>query len=185
MNGFIVLIIIFILSQVFKGSKKVKTNRPGQPAKPAAAPGGAPSGERGVRRPYMPAQPVVKPTVQPIAEPAQAAFAPAAADAAAADGLLDESDRARTDLVEGESRECDHGSLGGSMDITTHMGQGAEYERAQVQVKPSRSDETADAPAALVSITKLTAAQMRQAVIVSEILKRPAERMQGRRWAAR
>ena len=100
--------------------------------------------------------------------------------------MLDESDRARADLGEGESRECDHGSVGGSMDITSHAGMGEEFEHAQPLAKPNVKPAYAMAEdAALQSPTKLTAAQMRQAVIWAEILRRPSERWQGGRWTTR
>ena len=118
--------------------------------------------------------------------------APAPVMEAASDlsgGILDESDRARSDLTEGDSRECDHGSVGGSMDITSHMGLGEEFEHAETRVKvnvrPSQAAAKEETKAATRPVAEMTAEQMRQAVIMAEILKRPSERFAGRRWAAR
>ena len=92
-------------------------------------------------------------------------------------------------IDEGDSRACDHGSVGGSMDITDHQGMGGEFVHAEQQVKttvtttvkPSRSDgEEASALREVGGIPQMSAAQMRQAVVMAEILKRPAERF-GRR----
>lgn len=180
-----ILIIIFIVSQLSKRTKQVKNNRPGQGARPT--PGGTPVRDRAVRRPYMPAQPIAQPTVAPSYTPPQPepASEPEQTDYTA--GMLDDSDRARTDLTEGDSRECDHGSLGGSMDITSHAGMGEEFEHAEQRAKPNVKPAyaAAEQAASLQSPTKLTAAQMRQAIVWAEILKRPSERWQSGRWSAR
>ena len=71
------------------------------------------------------------------------------------------------------------------------QGEAFEHARQQVQtrvkvnVKPSRSATKEETSAAARPIPEMSAAQMRQAVIMAEILKRPAERFAGRRWAAR
>ena len=179
-----ILIIIFIVSQLSKSMKQVKKNRPGQGARPT--PGGTPVRDRAARRPYIPAQPVAQPTVAPSYTPPQPEPDPAVQTDYTA-GMLDESDRARADLTEGESRECDHGSLGGSMDITSHSGMGEEFEHAAQRAKPNVKPAYAAAEQAssLQSPTKLTAAQMRQAIVWAEILKRPSERWQSGRWSVR
>ena len=178
MSGLIpFLIILFIFSQINRRSKQVRTNRPGQGGT-APASGADPKRERtsqaagpGVRPAYVPAQPLVEVPHRPSDD----------------GGMIDESDRARTDLLEGESRECDHGSLGGSMDITSHMG--GDFEHAQTQVKvrvrPSRPAEPIEESRPMLSASKLNAAQMRQAVVMAEILRRPSERMRDRRWTFR
>ncbi|MBQ8953934.1 MAG: hypothetical protein IJ048_07435, partial [Clostridia bacterium] len=135
-------------------------------------------------RAAMPAQPQPPKAPEPVLD---------MSSAAAPDyGMLDDSDRARDDLAEGDSRECDHGSVGGSMDITTHMGTGDEFEharqqvetRVKVNVKPSRTAQEETAATAR-AIPELSAEEMRRAIVMAEILKRPAERYAGRRWAAR
>ncbi len=172
------IVIIWVIFQILTRSKQVKNVRPGQGgAKPA--PGESAARGR-ASRPYVPAQPSVQPSYTPAQPQSEAAQS-------YDDGMLDESDRAREDLTEGESRECDHGSLGGSMDITSHAGMGEEFEHARQQatpnVKPAYAAAAESAP--MQSASKLTAAQMRQAVVWAEILKRPSERWQGGRWTAR
>ena len=188
-----ILIIIFIISRISSSAKKVQSARPGQHgAAPARGPaGGQPKpGQRTISA--TPPGPVAGQPLLINLEPA----APAPESAAARDrfyGMLDESDRARSDLAEGDSRECDHGSVGGSMDITSHMGQGDTFEHAKqqvqtsvkVNVRPSRAAAQAETKAAAQAIPEMSAKQMRQAVIMAEILRRPAERFAGRRWAAR
>ena len=181
LEGLLPIIIFIIIASLVSGrSKKIKVNRPGQGgAKPAP-------GDSTVRRPYAPAQPTVKPSYAPE-QPAAEAAAPSSPADGYSGGILDETDRARTDLDEGDSRECDHGSVGGSMDITSHAGMGEEFEHARPQAKPNVKPAYAAAAdsAPLQSAAKLTAAQMRQAVVWAEILRRPSERWQGGRWTAR
>ena len=193
MNGIIpILIIIFIIARISGGMKKVHGNRPGQHGA-APTPGGSPARNRAGmsgQTVVVPPGPVQPAQSRPIYDPATA---PVEQKTAHLNGMLDESDRARDDLTEGDSRECDHGSVGGSMDITTHMGQGEAFEharqqvqtRVKVNVKASRSATKEETSAAARPIPEMSAAQMRQAVIRAEILKRPAERFAGRRWAAR
>jgi len=183
---FPVLIILFAISHFVRGMvKQARSGRPGQGGA-GPAPGGGPAGARAAQRPAGPGRPSPAP-----ARPAQPET-DSAAYAGAYDGMLDESDRARTDLSEGESRECDHGSVGGSMDITSHAGMGEEYERAKPEVQPLvRTSASSARPAAepdampADSITRMTAAQMRQAVIMAEILRRPSERRRAGRWSVR
>ena len=115
---------------------------------------------------------------------------------------LDESDHAPTVLDEGESRSCDHGSLGGSMEVADHQGMGEKFVHAQQQVKTrvktevetrvktqvhvNRKDvvgETQAVDEEETPVAELTPEQMRRAVVMAEILKRPCERQ--RRWSAR
>ena len=96
---------------------------------------------------------------------------------------IPESDLAIPQQENGSSRECEHGSVGGSMDITTHEG-GTDFEHAKVRVKahvrPELQQEEDDT--VIGEVRRLDAKDMRRAVIVSEILKRPEERMRERRW---
>ena len=181
-----ILVILFIISRLFGGAKKVQKGRPGQHGA-APTPGNGPARHQGGQPPKTSVTPPMPAQPGPVYEPAEAAADPDAAPYD--DGLLDESDRARFDLDEGDSRECDHGSVGGSMDITTHMGRGKDYEHAQTRVKvnvrPSAAAAKEETTAAAKPIPEMSAEEMRQAVIVAEILKRPSERFAGRRWAAR
>lgn len=96
---------------------------------------------------------------------------------------LPESDLAIPEQENGSSRECEHGSVGGSMDITTHEG-GTDFEHATVKVKAHVRPELRrdDENTVINTVRRLNAEDMRRAVVVSEILKRPEERMRERRW---
>ena len=163
----IVFLIIGLIARVSSRANKTAANRPGQGAKPAPAAKPAPSAAE--------ATPVGTERETPAAS-------------AWPSGAMDESDLARSDLSEGDSRECDHGSVGGSMDITTHQGQGVEFEHAKpqvhVNVRPTR-EAAADTQAAAAGAIHMTAAEMRRAVVAAEILKRPSERRAAGRWPAR
>lgn len=97
--------------------------------------------------------------------------------------VLPESDHAVQHMDNGSSRECEHGSVGGSMDITTHEG-GTDFEHATVKVTAHVRPEFRehDEDTVIGTVRRLDAGDMRRAVIVSEILKRPDERMRERRW---
>lgn len=169
----IILFILWLINRVAKNSKKIVKNAP------AAAP----------------KAPQEKP-VQSIKSARESA------EVFDACGPLDESDRAPVDLTEGESRSCDHGSLGGSMEVADHQGMGEKYVHAQqkvktrvktevaatvkTQVRVSREDvvgETHIVDEGEAPVAELTPEQMRRAVVMAEILKRPCERQ--RRWSAR
>ena len=175
-----ILIVIFIISRLAGGAKKVQNGRPGQRSA-APASGGSPARREAGRTVATPPGPVK-------AQPLPVDLEPVKVDESMY-GMLDDSDRARDDLFEGDSRECDHGSVGGSMDITTHMGRGEEFEHAETRVKvnvrPTAAAAKEETTAAARPIPEMSAEEMRQAVIMAEILKRPSERFAGRRWAAR
>jgi hypothetical protein len=80
-------------------------------------------------------------------------------------------------LAEGTSRECDYGSLGGSMAYSHADGEGAAKRPAAITEQPMQEEYR---PA-------MTAEEMRRAVVMAEILKTPQERMaeQARRWNLR
>ena len=122
-----------------------------------------------------------------------------------APAVLDSSDIMPASVADGDSRECDHGSVGGSMDITTHEGTGDTFEHAKqkvttqvktqvrtqvaTQVKVNVDTPEQAGPAAPVRPAAPAArwdrARMREAVVMAEILKRPSQRGFGRRGAAR
>ena len=58
-----------------------------------------------------------------------------------------------------------------------------ESDRARADLTAGYA--SAEQASSLQSPTKLTAAQMRQAIVWAEILKRPSERWQSGRWSAR
>lgn len=169
----IILFILWLINRVAKNSKKIVKNAP------AAAP--------------------KAPQEKPVQSVKSARESAEVFDAC---GPLDESDRAPVDLTEGESRSCDHGSLGGSMEVADHQGMGEKYVHAQqkvktrvktevaatvkTQVRVSREDvvgETHIVDEGEAPVAELTPEQMRRAVVMAEILKRPCERQ--RRWSAR
>ena len=173
----IILFILWLINRVAKNSKKIVKNAP------AAAP--------------------KAPQEKPVQSVKSARESAEVFDAC---GPLDESDRAPVDLTEGESRSCDHGSLGGSMEVADHQGMGEKYVHAQQKVKTrvktevgtkvetkvktqvhvNRKDvvgETQAVDEEETPVAELTPEQMRRAVVMAEILKRPCERQ--RRWSAR
>ena len=169
----IILFILWLINRVAKNSKKIVKNAP------AAAP--------------------KAPQEKPVQSVKSARESAEVFDAC---GPLDESDRAPVDLTEGESRSCDHGSLGGSMEVADHQGMGEKYVHAQQKVKTRVKTEVAATVKTQVRVNRkdvvgetqveddeetpvaeLTPEQMRRAVVMAEILKRPCERQ--RRWSAR
>lgn len=169
----IILFILWLINRVAKNSKKIVKNAP------AAAP--------------------KAPQEKPVQSVKSARESAEVFDAC---GPLDESDRAPVDLTEGESRSCDHGSLGGSMEVADHQGMGEKYVHAQQKVKTRVKTEVAATVKTQVHVNRndvvgetqveddeetpvaeLTPEQMRRAVVMAEILKRPCERQ--RRWSAR
>lgn len=176
------IIIVWAVGRVMKAGKKVVNNAPGKAQQPST----------------QKAAPAVK------SEPTEAPVKSAEESAAVFDACapLDESDHAPTVLDEGESRSCDHGSLGGSMEVADHQGMGEKFVHAQQQVKTrvktevetrvktqvhvNRKDvvgETQAVDEEETPVAELTPEQMRRAVVMAEILKRPCERQ--RRWSAR
>ena len=86
-------------------------------------------------------------------------------------------------MNEGDSRECEHGSVGGSMAYGSHEG-----GRPVSQIKPGRTIyDRKDEGVAAMYRPAMNAQEMRRAVVMAEILKRPQERMadQARRWNVR
>ena len=186
MQGIIFLIIvIWAINRIAKARKKAsrKAQNRIEPAMPQNA---AP----------------VKQTEQPAA-PVKSAPESAKVDMC---GMLNESDKAPTALDEGNSRTCDHGSIGGSMEAADHQGMGEAFVHAQQQVQTrvkaevetkvetkvktqvhvSRKDVVGETHAVddeESPVAELTPEQMRRAVVMAEILKRPCERQ--RRWSAR
>lgn len=85
-------------------------------------------------------------------------------------------------LSEGDSRACEHGSLGGSIAYDSHEG----GRVAPQEIKRLGRFVATEAVDALYE-PSMDVRQMRQAVVMAEILKRPAERQaeQARRWGRR
>ena len=164
MEGIIAIIIIVIsLITSANKAKQVKQNAPGQSAAPQNAPTqpvypqsapNRPVQTGGFAKQVAPNRPVPIKTNLPAGH------------------------RAVGNMDEGISRECEHGSLGGSMAYESHEG-GSRVQRAQTAY--DRQNETS------LYRPAMTAQEMRKAVVMAEILKRPQERMaeQARRWSAR
>lgn len=186
----IIGIIIAIVNATNKG-KQVKKNAPGQAAKqsqPVTPPFQSPHRARyeQMQTPVAPAAPQ-----QPAAQPAGPGdFWKQVTE------LLDEEKEKKkalkpvkghgqvTAMPEGRSRECEHGSVGGSIAFDTHQ------EGTNAAVRKQRAGGTArNAQAAEHSLYRpaMNAQEMRRAVVMAEILKRPQERMaeQARRWSVR
>ena len=163
MEGIIAIIIIVIsLITSANKAKQVKQNAPGQSAAPQNAPTqpmypqsapNRPVQTGGFAKQVAPNRPVQTKTNLPAGH------------------------RAVGNMDEGISRECEHGSLGGSMAYAGHT-EGAERSKTANPAMPAF--EPMQRPV-------MSAEEMRRAVIMAEILKRPQERMaeQSRRWNAR
>ena len=163
----IIIIIIFAAISLIVNASKKKTNGSGQRG---AAQNGA--------RPAPPQQQMNRPQPTPARRPA--APAPVKAAPQPAPAVLDDTDRMPDHLASGESRECDHGSVGGSMDITSHQGDVNENVSHQ-RVAISWDDKGAQ----LISPSRISALDMQRAVVMAEILKSPRERYANRRWPRR
>ena len=191
--------IAIALIKVAGNAKKVKKNAPGQTGTPVAPTAAAPV------KPTA-AQPTVRPTVAPTVRPAQPMRStqpsvqpvqPARTETKVPGGVQQtfwqqigdvlrevspeekgaKGHEAVSAMAEGDSRECEHGSVGGSMAYESHQGG---------RITADRPLAKREEPQAAVS-PALTAEEMRRAVVMAEVLKRPQERMaeQARRWAAR
>ena len=188
-EGLFALIVVVIgLAAKFAGqTKKVKQNAPGKAAAPVRP--AAPAAER-MRssqsiRP-VPAQPTVKPTIHPAGSAGVPDFWKQIGEELKEEQASEKSAAAQPakgheaagKMAEGDSRECEHGSVGGSMAYEGH-----QEGREEKPVMPPRPAATA-APAYRPA---MTAQEMRRAVVMAEVLKRPQERMaeQARRWSVR
>lgn len=194
MNGILtILFLIWIFVRISKNFKKVTKNAStsaGAQKKPLITLYTGSQSERQAQN--MPPEPL-KTAEEALHQASEALF-----DAC---GVLDESDQAPGEMQEGESRQCSHGTVGGSMESADHQGMGEDFvhARQQVETRVEPTLETTVKPQVHVTgshapaqdagesangapIPALTAEQMRQAVVMAEILKRPAE---GRRWRLR
>lgn len=187
---FALIVVVIGIAAKFAGqAKKVKKNAPGQAAAPErpAAPAASAERMRSAQRAHpVPAQPTVKPTVHPadsagvpefwkqVSEAIKEEFAPE--KPAAAQPVPGHEAAGR--MAEGDSRECEHGSLGGSMAYEGHQ-EGRE-EKPMLRPRPAAAQTPDFQP-------RMSAQEMRRAVVMAEVLKRPQERMaeQARRWNAR
>lgn len=213
----VVIVIIGVIAAIAKAAgktKKIKKNAPGQAKEPVYEEGQSAEGAVQPARTApragagyaVPAQPTVQPTVRPaspgqplrpVAAPTAKAAKPASADIPVQPGFWQQLGEALKEelgvdgpqkghgtvnkMPEGDSRECEHGSIGGSMAYESHQGG---------RIMEERVVRTAEAPAAKEGKTfrpAMNAEEMRRAVVMAEILKRPQERMaeQARRWSVR
>lgn len=94
---------------------------------------------------------------------------------------------AAAQMAEGESRECEHGSIGGSMAYDTHEGESVVEKRENAALPEDRLAEKQLTAKPSAGRLPLSAQELRSAVVMAEILKRPQERMmeQARRWTVR
>lgn len=76
------------------------------------------------------------------------------------------------DLGEGESLSCEHGAVGGSMGFSGGHEGSEERLASAAPLRPAGVVNSAYAP-------RLTAQEMRRAIVAAEILKRPSERRVG------
>lgn len=190
MEGIIVLIgILIAIVNAANKSKKVKGNAPGQAGrtvltqKPAQQ---IPAVQNRIEPVIPAASPAhIQQSVQPIqkrvedAAPEQENFWWQMAEAVKKELEGEEKVNGHetiSQISEGESRECEHGAVGGSMAYDSHEG-GRMIQDAPEQRSDEWETETYR-PA-------INAEEMRRAVIMAEILKRPQERMteQARRWS--
>lgn len=182
------IVIVASLVKTVGKSKKIRDNAPGKaaaPEKPAAPAKQAEEAQPVLNRQYarpVPVQPTVHTTVRPTEKPAEIPdlwqqMSKRFGEQAEA-MKRDEGHEAVVKMVEGDSRECEHGSIGGSMAYEAHQEGG---EKKAVKPRP--------AAAKPVSAYRpvMNAQEMRRAVVMAEILKRPQERMaeQTRRWSVR
>ena len=187
MEGLIVIIgIIISIVNAINKSKKVKNNAPGRapaPQRPITSGTSVPA--KRVEQP-RPAAPAVKPTVSAPAETQPSAFWREISDLLKDAPVPEQPAKgheAPGRMREGDSRECEHGSIGGSMAYGGHQ-EGSEKRNQQ----PAKNayDRQNEHPSSLYR-PAMNAQEMRRAVVMAEILKRPQERMneQARRWTAR
>lgn len=187
MDGIIaIIVIIAAISKVLNAGKAVKKNAPGQTKQQTV------SAERPVQT-VTPPKPASMQPIQPTVRPAEPVSVPSAgtfwqqltealreeqkpAEKKQAEAMPSGHEAAGR-MPEGDSRECEHGSIGGSMAYEAHQ-EGRERKQKSLDTAPEQ--ESMYRPA-------MNAAEMRRAVVMAEILKRPGERMaeQARRWSVR
>lgn len=186
MDGIVaIIVIVAALAKIVNQTKKVKQNAPGKAAAPArsAAPARTAPARPMVR---TPAAPSVQPTLRPAGESMQPGSfwqqVSSALQEQDTSSVRASGHEAPVRMPEGDSRECDHGSVGGSMAYQGHQ-EGREDRREKKPAAGAYDKPVFDdlyRPA-------MNAQEMRQAVVMAEILKRPQERMaeQARRWTVR
>lgn len=191
MEGIIVVvgIIIAIVNAINKG-KTVKKNAPGQatrPQQPVQPPFQSAHRARyeQMKTPVEPARPTVQPTVTPAA-PSDDFWKQITALMEPEEETAVKGHEQVTAMPEGDSRECDHGSVGGSMAYSKHQGGSAVAAQKREAFSSKQYAQTQQTADTLYRPAR-SAQEMRQAVVMAEILKRPQERMaeQARRWSAR
>lgn len=186
MDGIVaIIVIVAALAKIVNQTKKVKQNAPGKAAAPVrpAAPARTVPVRPAVR---TPAAPTIQPTLHPAADSRQAGDfwqqVSSALREQDASSARDAGHEAPARMAEGDSRECEHGSIGGSMAYQEHQ-EGRSQKRKE---KPASVGYDKPASDALYR-PAMNAQEMRRAVVMAEILKRPQERMaeQARRWTVR
>lgn len=158
----IAIIVVSLIASANK-AKKVKQNAPGQsdtPIQPLPQPTRPMASEQGTFWQQMSNPTSSEPTVRQHT-------------------ASQKGHQAVNTMKEGDSRECEHGSVGGSMAYTSHS-EGVTQKNEKKVIIPQTTVEPMVRPS-------MNAEEMRRAVIMAEILKRPQERMmeQNRRWGAR
>jgi len=187
MEGLIIIIgIVFSIISAINKSKTVKKNAPGKAAAPGKPAAPAASVPRMRTEPIQPAvRPTIAPTVHPTAASQPESFWQQVSKAIGEELGAEKPDRGHEAvgrMSEGDSRECDHGSVGGSMAYSGHQ-EGGTGKQEKKPARPAYQNPAADP----LYRPAMNAQEMRRAVVMAEILKRPQDRMaeQARRWSAR
>lgn len=184
------IVIIGSLAKTASKSKKIRENAPGKaaaPAKPAAPVRTYPAAPAKKLMPDhaghpAPAGPTIRPTVHPTESmspvPDFWKHVSEALSEEPAEKKPDAGHGTAEMLAEGDSRECEHGSLGGSMAYEGHA-EGRD-KKAAGRLRAAEYEGSVRRPV-------MNAQEMQRAVVMAEILKRPQERMneQARRWSVR
>lgn len=180
MEGIIAIIgiIIAIVNAINKSSKSVKKNAPGQKRPPQQV------RHETVKAPIPPVQYTPPTPAQPTVMSDSDNFWKKVSDMLAEKetGSDVQGHEQVTSMPEGNSRECEHGSVGGSMAYGGHQG-----GRVTANIPARSKFEDSKAEDYSMYRPAMNAQEMRQAVVMAEILKRPQERMaeQARRWSVR
>ena len=181
----VVIALIAIVGSVVKNAKKTAEKRPGQAQRPQAAPPKRPAATRGKNVDWEEAFPpevrevlakergkgtakkyTLKPKSAPVsaAKPAAEGASPVFADGCVGGSLPHEAD------TEGKSVAYADGCVGGSL---PHDDRPPRQRATLREQAPDTRPVLLDATSHVKSQPKLTAAEMRRAVITAEVLARP------------
>ena len=182
----IIALIVIVGSLIRTASKanKVRQNAPGKAAAPARPAAPVQQAARPAPARPAPAQPSIQPTIHPSQEEAPLPDFWKQMSKHFNEEIASEKKEAGhqavSGMAEGESRECEHGSVGGSMAYEAHQ------EGGEMKARPAAAPASAHKPVSAFA-PAMNAQEMRRAVVMAEILKRPQERMaeQARRWNVR